>query len=159
MLFLAFTFPVKGEQSLSIVPGKKMGHYPLNVTISSLNLGKPSSVKVLPNGYVVEKYDGKGLVVQYSQSDKLVRFIGVSCLPLNSTLYETKEGIRNGMFKDEIDALAGPPVSIVQVVSKDLYPNSQIMAVYGSSGFSVHYDASGRAVLLIVFDPAVFIRR
>ncbi len=143
---------------IEIVPSVGIGDYKLNTPRKSLKLSeKPSIVKVLPNGYIVEKYDSLGLIVQYKQSDGLIKFIGISKKCTSKGLsYTSKNGIKIGLTKQDAQLKLGEPSSIVSVTSHDLYPDSDILAIYGAKGLSLHYDSNDKIVWIIVFDPTIF---
>ena len=48
------------------------------------------------------------------------------------------------------------PEKVIQVTSKDVYPDSDKLAIYPKKGISFHYDIYGKSVIMFVFSPAMF---
>lgn len=117
---------------------------------------EPSSTKQLNNGDIIAKYSKPGIIIQYQGYTGEIHFVGIEKKMLGSSEYRTAEGLAVGMAKSKVESVFGNPEQLVDVTSKDVYPNSEKLAIYTKKGISFQYDSSERITVIIVFSPAVF---
>lgn len=140
-----------------IEPGQSFGSISIGDDFTEVQkiFGKPDKKKEVQNGLLM-KYDKAGIVVQLNGATGKVQFIGATVASSSSRIYKTKDGLAVGKTRASAEKIYGPPPSIIQSKSKDIYPDSQEVALYVSRGIAFHYDAGNKVVVILVFDPSIF---
>ena len=85
-----------------------------------------------------------------------MHYVGVMSNKIGKLDCHTVKGIHVGMDKRQIEGMLGVPEKVIQVTSKDVYPDSDKLAIYPKKGISFHYDIYGKSVIMFVFSPAMF---
>ncbi len=142
---------------IDIVPSSGIGSISLSSNISAIN-GSPVFRKALANGSAAIAKYASGMIVQYRLADGAVMFVGVEKSSFNGSVYTTKDGIKVGISKSDVERIMGEPSSIVPVTSKDIYPVSSLLAIYAEKGISVQYGDDGKVTVVLVFSPDLFKR-
>lgn len=139
-----------------IEPGQSFGAISIGDDFSEVRkiVGDPDKKKEVQNGLLM-KYDKAGIVVQVNGATNKVQFIGATVASSSSRIYKTKDGLAVGKTRASVEKIYGPPPSIIQSKSKDIYPDSQEVALYVSRGIAFHYDAGNKVVVILVFDPSI----
>jgi|GEM_PF-2177436 len=142
-----------------IDPGQSFGAISIGDDFSEVRkiLGNPDKKKEVQNGLLM-KYDKAGIVVQVNGATNRVQFIGATVTSSNSRIYKTKDGISVGKERAGVEKIYGAATSIIKSQSRDIYPDSQEVALYVSRGIAFHYDTGNKVVVILVFDPSIFSR-
>lgn len=158
VFFMSISVFSSEEKYVKVVPAKSVG--PLTIGDSFFKyqntFGNPDFRKELQNGDVIVKYVNHGLIIQYQGYTGEMHYVGVLKDKIGKLDCHTAKGIYVGMDKKQIEGLLGLPEKVIQVTSKDVYPDSDKLAIYPKKGISFHYDMYGKSVVMFVFSPAMF---
>ena len=146
------------EKEIRVIPAEGIGPCRIGGSFFDLkkSFGDPSFSKTLSNGDILAKYSEPGLIIQFQGYTGEIHFIGVEKRACGDSVYRTVSNIEIGASKASVESALGTPDQTVPVVSKDVYPISETLAIYIDKGISFHYDSAGAVVVIIVFSPAVF---
>lgn len=158
VFFMSIAVFSSEQKYVKVVPAKSVG--PLTIGDSFFKyqntFGNPDFRKELQNGDVIAKYNSHGLIIQYQGYTGEMHYVGVMSNKIGKLDCHTAKGIHVGMDKRQIEGMLGVPEKVIQVTSKDVYPDSDKLAIYPKKGISFHYDIYGKSVIMFVFSPAMF---
>ncbi len=158
VFFMSIAVFSEEQKYVKVVPAKSVG--PLTIGDSFLKyqktFGNPDFRKELQNGDVIAKYNSHGLIIQYQGYTGEMHYIGVMRDKIGKLDCRTAKGIYVGMDKKQIEGMLGLPEKVIPVTSKDVYPDSDKLAIYPKKGISFHYDMYGKSLIMFVFSPAIF---
>lgn len=145
------------EKVYKITPARSIGQFAVGQDIEKVEkiFGKPDFIKTLAKGTLV-KFDTPGMIVQYDTFSGEILFLGVSKAQYRGHRFVTGDGLCVGETKTSVERLYGKPDSMVDVTTRDAYPDSDKMAIYAGRGISFHYDKEGRILIIMVFPPSIF---
>lgn len=141
-------------------PSRSFGTFQIGQNYESLEKSlrcKPDKVKEVSGGYLA-RFDKPGIIVQYNSLTGNIQFIGACKSGYQKISYRTKEGITVGSTKALVESSFSTPTTVINVTTRDFYPDSECMALYADKGIAFHYDGQDRVVVIIVFDPSLYSR-